>query len=339
MKIHFIKNKAQIVPLMIILIAILILAIPATIMIGEVGLQRVRLVNTVDSTLISAGSEVCLAFNQIRLVNKGLYEGFWTTQCALWFGGIWLTKSPPITMATVGITTAYSKFLQAKEVASNLSEQIDLQGFLYDRCFESGLIDELNSFEETEVKRDKGGKIVKLLYDEYYKRKAPFPKEYENFKKKEGVNWKKHNTLRYSFNKNVKRDGNTKKPMRADGVMNLGAELPEYDSYVQVELVDMPSEPISIKMKMRIIAFSFLYATPKPPWVMPCFVPHPWAWIRKIELNFGSGNNFRVSVTKKTPLFGGRSVKLRHSNNIEIDGKAGPPLFSVREAYKPKLTG
>ena len=62
----FKKNVGQIAPLLIIVVIVVILAIGATAVIGELGYQKVRLANSVDSALVSSAADLARALNLVR---------------------------------------------------------------------------------------------------------------------------------------------------------------------------------------------------------------------------------------------------------------------------------
>ncbi len=129
------------------------------------------------------------------------------------------------------------------------------------------------------------------------------------------------------------------------GELNLGGPLAGYESYVQVQMRDVPQ---SVDVQPQKMVLFFLWCTHLYNcgpyicydssgsicgWIFPGFFPHPYAWIKKIK--FGSGNSFGIKATKRIPFqrlpFFSRSVDISHSNRVKITG-------NIWSGYEPRLS-
>ncbi len=170
-----ISKKGQIAPFMVLVMAVLILAIAATILIGEAGFNRVRLANTADGALITASSEFTRNLNRIRQIQKGsgglqvTYTGLQTflaihvstCQCVAlpcpWYPyptmgdsmpGVWEFIGMPLIqpMFYLSMYNLNKLYKSAVDIADQMPEE--LRGSLYDSSFGAGLIDEPRPFFE-----------------------------------------------------------------------------------------------------------------------------------------------------------------------------------------------
>ena len=302
-------KKAQIAPFLVLIIVILILSIAATVLIGELGFQRTRISNIADSALISGASSLCLTCNQIRLIHNQLFLNYISLQAmalAHLAYGPWSSKIHLWLASLHYLYQAEEMFDQAEELAEVGTKNLRVS--LYDSCFGGALIDEPKPFLETEVIREPTGKI-RLDYESYLKRDSQFTLAYRNFKKNNSK-WYESNLLSYSFNKT--RD----KVLNHPGYLNIGEPDPKYESFLKVRFHDIPKK-ISVRPQGMFVFSVCWYG----PFIAPCFVYLPWAWIRRINVDRRS---FGMEITKRIPLskfpFFGRDIDLSHTSRARIRG-------------------
>ena len=151
-------------PFMILIAVILLLAIVATVLIGEAGFTRLRLANIADSALISATSAFCRSLNQIVQLGQTLAVNQFSLQTHLLsVEQKCLCPIPPgNTMimwgwSVVGGPYADGFVITTMMTNQKITEQIDkiaedaakdLRVDLYGRSFGSGLVDEPKPFLE-----------------------------------------------------------------------------------------------------------------------------------------------------------------------------------------------
>lgn len=170
------NKKGQIAPFMVLIMAVLILAIAATIFIGEAGFNRLRVANVTDGALITATSAFARNLNRIRQIQKGTgglqvtYIGLQTflatrisiCQCKqppCWYVpllpfmgcpmfGVWENIWSPMIqpMFYLSMYNLDKLYKSAVDIADNMPEE--LRSSLYDSSFGGGLIDEPRPFFE-----------------------------------------------------------------------------------------------------------------------------------------------------------------------------------------------
>jgi len=77
------KRKAQVAPLIVLIMAALIGTIAATYLLGEVVLHRVKVANTVDAAAISSLAPLTRGLNQLRYVGQRMWLNWIQLQSAL----------------------------------------------------------------------------------------------------------------------------------------------------------------------------------------------------------------------------------------------------------------
>lgn len=313
---------------MVLVIVVIILAIAATMLIGEATFQRVRLANIADGALITVASKFCQGLNQIKAIHTRMFLNYIQLQTTLLTSGncgmAFCTKldgyARTLGYNLMGIQSNYSLYKQAQEVAKNATK--NLRSSLYDVSFGGALVDEPKPFEPDEVLPGGG-----LNYEKYANRPSNFTTTFLAFKTAHKDDWFKNNQLSYSFNKSVAAF------LNKQGVLTSGAPDASYESYLSVTLQGIPAQ---VRVRPQRMVVVFLYCQPCTPGVPCCFwpgfVPHPWAWINNVDM--GSGN-FGMSVQKKLAFrrlpFFGRDIHLSHNNSARIKG-------SVWSSYDFALT-
>lgn len=338
------ENKGQIAPFMIIIAVLLILAIVATMIIGETGFQRIRLANIADSALLTGASSLCRSLNQIRMMHSTMFLNYLSLQVAMFASSPWPDKSTGYAAAMgwslLGIESNMELYNQAKKIASEATK--DLRTGLYEKGFGGGMIDEPIPFKESEVVRNPDtGRITKLDYDQYLAtgRLSNFPEHYLKFKKGEAPyaaeggkdNWFKKPLLTYQFNKsNYGYRDNKGKLIFSSKPAGDNTRFASYESYYSVELEDIPD---NITVNAQVMPIFFLYATPSGC-CMIGIIPHPYAWISRIDMD----NNIFSIILKKLLPFGrrqpaadtdknqlpfvglDRDVQIHHKSTVRVRG-------------------
>jgi len=139
------NNKGQVAPLMFLVIGVLILAIGATMIIGEATFNQIRLSNIADTTMISQMASFCRNLNQIRQISigpGGLLVTYVGVQVFLLARGLWAHKGQPLYTGFYISSVLTSRKLseQAKKLAASAAK--DLRIGIYDSAFGAALIDE-----------------------------------------------------------------------------------------------------------------------------------------------------------------------------------------------------
>lgn len=267
------NRKAQVAPFMIIIIVVIILAIAATMLIGEVGFNRLRLANISDGTLLSSASGFCRSLNQVRAISFGA-SGLmvtWTGLQSYLLGAkskcvcigvwdeipgykpgqemlrVWQYIGQPALNGHVIDTyeSIYKLHDQAENIANDAPE--NLRQEIYNGILGGALVDEPKPFiesensEKNEVTRDKQGRIISLDYNKYLQRYSHFQDAYIAFKSSNSrdSSWSNTDSIFYSFNK--KGSEATARP----GVFETGecreCDSGNYASYLKTNLNDVPS--------------------------------------------------------------------------------------------------
>lgn len=322
------NKQGQVAPFMILVVAVLILAIAATMLIGEAGFQKIRLANVADSSLISTASALCRTLNQIRIINSRMLLNYIQLQTMLLVMSPFETKIRGYTTAWAaslyGITSSYELYKQAEEVAEGAGKSLRIG--LYDSIFGSALVDEPKPFLASEVTRDDNtGKIIALDYGAYLKRDSHFILTLRDFKEGNG-DWYNNNLLSYSWNKTKE------EVLNQPGVINPGEPDVSYEAYLRTELQDVPSS-ISVDPQPMVLIFFFCQPCKYGCCWWPGFVINPWAWIRKVDID---SDNYGVSLEKKVPFqrfpFFGREVTLNQQSRVHITGSVWTGYnFSLEE--------
>lgn len=321
-------EKAQTMPFFVLIIAVLILAIPATMIIGEVAFQRVRLSNVADSAVISAGSALCRSLNQIHKIHKGP-GGMMLTSLGLQaflMSRVWPFKGAPLATGFFinSMLASRNLYREATRIADQATK--DLRQDLYNSAFGGGLIDEPKPFLAREVLSD-----GKLDYDSYLERDSRFTVNFRDFKRAhpDGANaWYMYNALSYSFNKSKDAVLND---LNSDGTPKVGVQtfrstgpVAGYEEYL---LVNLNSVPTGISVSPQRGIMIYLYFKPEIPTPVPGFIPHPYTWIRRI--NISGGNAFSLQMQKmadytRIPFFGtNRRPILNHTSTVRVQGSVG----------------
>jgi hypothetical protein len=322
------KSKAQVAAFLIVIIAVLFVAILATMFIGEMAWQRVRLTNITDSALISASADYSRKLNQIRQIHFQMLLNYVRTQTALLARLPWPTKFSAYAAAMYlggeGILTSRDLYNSAKRLADDAGKGLRIA--LYDRIFGGALIDEPKPFIDLpdaknaegspvfkpctqaqieggncdEVLHEDGApskKIIAFNYNAYLKRSDHLTQELRHFKKDHSDTWYDQNQLSYGWNKSKGSWDAAIGDFRIiPGKLYTGEEQPgeEYASYLQVRLEGVPGEG-EVKIEPYRMILFFLYACGHS--ICPGFIPHPYAWIKSID----APGDFGVSV-KKLPF-------------------------------------
>lgn len=315
------KKKAQIAPFMILVIGVLLLAVAATMLIGEIGFSRIRLVNVADGALISSASSFCREINQIRVIKNQMrlnyislvarslktiykpYTNFWQGVKEIYGDASNL----------MGILGNYQLFENAKDLADDAVK--NLRKSLYDSCLGAGLIDEPKPFLSSEIKwedNQPGGRIIGLDLEAYSKRDSHFESLYRSLRKTDG--WEGNALISYSFNKKkdefLAPDGK--------GKFNFGEPDHRYQSYLKVKL-DVPLK-VKVRAKVRPILFFWEWKKGKTRYIFPGSVLHPWAEMDLKVINESVGLTVEKKYFFKNLPFFGRDVVLKHTNRARITG-------------------
>ncbi|MEW6075398.1 MAG: hypothetical protein AB1530_03725 [Candidatus Omnitrophota bacterium] len=322
------NRKAQIAPFILVVAVVLMLAIVATALIGESTFTRVRLANTADGALITAGSNFCKSLNQLRKINKQLFLNYLSLQTTLLAHGVWSNKFEPLAVAVLPINNSRKLFDFAKdEIASKMPKELRVS--IYEAILAAGLVDEPTPFLKNEVIVDPiSGETKGLDYNQYIARMSSegtqFSRSFRDYKVAHSSNWFNNNIISYSFDKFLRWNINNitgESTIANPGAINPGEPLAGYQSFVRVQLLDMPAN-VDIQPQVMVMLFLWYCPTPWGGIVLPGFCPHPWAWIRRIS--FGNNNTFGANVSKRVVganvPFVGRDATITHTSRVRIAG-------------------
>ncbi|MDD5566051.1 MAG: hypothetical protein PHG31_04100 [Candidatus Omnitrophica bacterium] len=323
------NRKAQIAPFILVVAVVLMLAIVATALIGESTFTRVRLANTADGALITAGSNFCKSLNQLRKVNKQLFLNYLSLQTTLLAHGVWWGgKLEPLPIVGLGVAQNLNLFNFAEnEIAAKMPK--DLRVSVYEAILAAGLVDEPTPFLKNEVIVDPiSGETKGLDYNRYIARMSSegtqFSRSFRDFKVAHSSNWFNNNIMSYSFDKFLRWNINNitgESTIANPGAINPGEPLAGYQSFVRVQLLDMPTN-VDIKPQVMVMIFLWYCPTPWGGIVLPGFYPHTHAWIRRIS--FGNNNTFGANVSKRVVganvPFVGRNADITHTSRVRIVG-------------------
>ncbi|MCX5712480.1 MAG: hypothetical protein NTY47_05355, partial [Candidatus Omnitrophica bacterium] len=216
-------SKAQVAPFLVLLIAVLLLAIVATMLIGEAAYNKIRLSNVTDGALISSASSYCRGLNQLKQIKRQLELNWLTMQAYLLSvdkapcascgqAGIlkmWSYKPEPLTdpQFLTMLDTSRKGFDQADAIVKEMTK--DLRSGLYDGIISGSLTDEPKPFLESEVYRDDAQgtqtkvphKVMGFNFDAYAKRESRSTLILRAFKTSNYDGWFLNNTLTYYYSK------------------------------------------------------------------------------------------------------------------------------------------
>jgi len=337
----FRKIKAQVAALMVLAIVIVILAVGATMLIGELGYQKIRLANTADAAIISAATELARTLNLIRQTHYRLLLNHIRIQVMLLARLIWTSKGEAVAFAigyVEGLKRGQQLVDQAKDMANDTPKNI--RTALLERVFGSQ-VDEIKPYY-----RNASGN---LDVERYSKEETAFTKTFRNFKKGQGAyagnalagkdHWYFNDTLSYSWNRTVRKIGEDQKDL-VPGTLVIGDAEPvaesggkKYDSYLQAKLITAPTR---VRVKTQGMVLFFFWAC--GPSTCPGFLYNPYAWINRVTIE--PGNQFGLQVRKlpfrKFPYFmkedspnSGKEIK--HENKVNISG-------NIWSGYEFRLT-
>ena len=352
------NKKGQVAPFLVLLIGILLLAIAATMLIGEAAFTKIRMANVTDGALLTASSSYCRSLNQIRQIKGSLEVNNWflwaflwghTTNCCGAAGLVgWRYKGEPLATGTYINTMLTNK--QLMDVAKKTAKEAvkDLRSSLYDGIFGAGLADEPKPFLESEVYRDTNGRVTGFNFNAYLNRDPRLTVVMRKFKADHPYDdnadtWYKNNSLIYYFSKSkdkilplLKENGEpqdvTGYTFYAQGEPTVfpGADPNALDAYQSVALKGLP-ESISVDGVLWPLVYLWWKPIPNPvsgchciP--LPGIIPNPYASLR-MSVNpapgEGDGFHFEVDVAKSAPykvIFFERQVKTGHKSNVRISG-------------------
>jgi len=250
------RNKdGQIASFLILVAAVLILTIPATMLLGEAAFQRIRIANVADSAVISVASAFCRSLNQIKQISFGpgglmvTYVGLQTfllakrTRCScrcspgagiMWIG-VWSWPGEPLATGFFinSMLTSRRLFKEAEKIAKRMPR--DLHVNLWDRALGGALVDEPKPFidlpygnprleynsvdsttwDEIERNPEPEGNIAYINYEKYINRDSQYTRLYRKYKKENPATWYNEKTYSYTYSKNK------------DGVVPEGTPLGE----------------------------------------------------------------------------------------------------------------
>lgn len=313
------NKRSQVLPFMVLIMIVLILAIAASYVIGESGFQKVRIMNVVDSAVISSASQLARALNSVKAVNKGILMNYISTQsAALALAGGPCSKVIPKFFLI--IAEGFLKFYQLYKGAEDILEESikSARQNLYDSCL-GGLVDEPTPFLESEVERDEKGRVISIDYAKYLKRideeGTTFEKNYLDFKRND-KSWYKAKELTYYFNKSKK------KVLEREGMLLKGeAASPNYDyeNYVKVNLKRAPTKAHISVQWLIVMTWCCIEVAGKTV-CYPIPAPFP-AWIRSVDLD----TEYVEAEVKKYISFENFSLfpnkaKLKHTARAKIKG-------------------
>jgi len=316
------NKKGQVFPFMILVAVILIVAIAATMYLGEAAFLRIRLANIGDSALINAASSFCRGFNQMRIIHKQLLLNHMKFQIELLIKGAYANKLVALEDIIVGHLlwweAQYNLYKQAQQSANDMPK--DLRISIYETALGGGLIDEPKIFEPDEYRLDAHGRVEWLDYASYSARPVHYVEVLRQFKRQNKDTWYNMNRLTYSFNKKDKQ-----KVASMPGEISASGPLPNYEAYLDAEVSGLPNYVRAANQWMVLIYFYHLQI-PVPPGdlILPGFFPDPWAWIRSIDTD---SQNFSLTLRKQDPFrilpFSTRQTNtllLEHRNRVKIRG-------------------
>ncbi|MCX5697926.1 MAG: hypothetical protein NTU54_08195 [Candidatus Omnitrophica bacterium] len=352
-------RNGQIAPFMVLVMAVLILAIAATMIIGETGFARLRMANIGDSALISGVSAFCRGLNSIRPLHNKMLLNYISLQTALLVASPFIDKIHAYVIAAAWTALTEEQNYNLFDQACTLSDEMpkDLRASVYDTTLGGALIDEPKPFRESsepatvmhplgtdtckkenligwnEVGRDAKGVVNYVNYPKYMQRDSRFICEYRALKFGNG-GWYQNNSISYFFNKGITEARDLPGVMKIPFVPGPGPQatenaMPDYSSYFGTRLDNFPDSVDIIPMPMVVVFLYYIWAFPCPYdwWGPPCIVgvgvgvmPVPFAWIASVNFN----SSFGLILNKRMPFtklpFFSRTVYLQHTGRVNISG-------------------
>lgn len=322
MRFCFRRNEnGQVAPFLTLVIVIIILAIGATMLIGNLVYQKVRLNNIVDSALISAGTELARSLNLIRQIHFRLLLNHIKLQAMLLSRGVWTSKQEAQAFAVgyaQGINNGMTLFEQAKQIAEDSPK--DIRSSLFDRIL-GGLVDEPKPFTyiSKEVPPGSGHYQNVLDYEASLDKDTHFMEVYRDYKKTNNESkpdedikaWWEEDLYSYSWQRQAQpicaeRDAESKcvkyecaeppnsesanctrkKYGLVDGKFVQGE--PERrdgnnERYASYARVQLNDAPTKISVKPQKMILFFLWQCGTS--TCPGFLPNPYAWISRLTVS------------------------------------------------------
>ncbi len=345
---------------MIVIAGVIILAIAATMLLGEVGFARVRMANVADGALLSAASGFCRSLNQIKKISLGA-GGLMTHYVALqaylliristcWMCTIVAPTCLKLTPIMYGwqwfgqpLITPF--FIQSMLETHELKEQADklaenaaegLRKGLFNSVLGGALIDEQKPFLAGEVTKDLRGRIVRLDYDSYIDRDSHLDTQFDSIR----ASLKNADSASYVWNKLYWKEkyrdtsGNLVAVRNTPGVIEVGGcgscSSDQWGSYLIENLQGVPHNVDNQYQFMPLIYFfhkPIVTPLPTPPYCacmcipFPMIIPDPWAWIKKISID---STSFGINLVKRLDfrdlMFFRRQQVISHTNRVRIRG-------------------
>jgi len=409
-------RKGQVAPLMVVVIAMLILAIAATMIIGESTFNQIRLNNTADNAMISGITSFCRGLNQIRQISigsGGLLVTYVGVQVHLltYPGppfGVWHFKGQPLLSGFYisSVLTSRRLFEQARRLGGSLPKDLRIE--VYEGALGAALTDEPKPAIDTgdcftsiadpvtgglkeipvacsdgrdEVIKDRQGRVVGIEQARYNQRPYYFAQLLRAFKsgeekedpahpgsnigsefvdnphagpenpKNPGSGWYNNNYISYSFTKTAgdlsSCPGQMVFTSPASDVIgpisrcpDKPAEAQDYPAYSSYFSSGLTNTPTSVDVQAQKMILIYFYKIPKPPFVMIGVIPYPWAWIKRIVINYPlGGSNISAMTLKKKDTFGttilffGRKpIVTRHTTYMRIKGSVWSGFEPVMDA-------
>ena len=354
------NKKSQVAPFLVLLIAVLLLAIVATMLIGEAAFIKIRMGNAADGALLTASSSYCRSLNQIRQIKGSLEVNQWflqsflfahrTTCCGVVVAG-WKFKGEPLASGTYINTMLTNKQLYdtAKSLANNSVKE--LRSDIYDGIFGSGLIDEPKPFLGSEVTRDAQNRVVNFDFKEYLKRDPRLTLVMRQFKKDNYDGWYKNSSLTYYFSKNKDKVLPLLNDLGEPSALGLttfkaeaapdvfpGSDANALDAYFNVTMAGFP-QSVSVESAIWPLVYFIWKEVPCIGCccvVMPGFIPNPYSSLRMSinpESGEDDGKHLEVDVAKSAPykvIFFERQIKTEHKSKVYIKG-------SITSGFEPKM--
>jgi len=360
----FHNNKGQVAPFLVMLIAVLLLAIVATMLIGEGAFNKIRAGNIGDGTLISASSSYCRSLNQLVVIKGGMWSNalfmagvIYSRKpfrcCSFVVGpGVWHNKAEPFANGSIinGIMQSNELHKQAEQIKNSVIRT--LRSGLYDGVFSGGLIDEPKPFLQNEVNYNAEGKITGFNFDDYTIRDSRLTINIRAYKRDnpahtppESTDWYMKNSLVYYYNKTkeevLAQLDNEGKPLPGKTGYTFTPPDPSIisEAYLKVTLKDVPTG-----LNVLYIPFPIVFGTAKEVW-HPCgfgmccscvpgigVVPVPYASITSINPSGGLWK-FGIDMERSVPykvLFFSRQLKTENKSRIWIRG-------NINSGYEPKM--
>ncbi len=334
------NNKGQVTPFLMLLLGVLLLAIVATMLIGEAAYNKIRLSNVADGALISSASGYSRSLNQLRQIKLAMELNHFAMQMTLLFvprGGIglpdnsyrgcstcggwviplWCGKGCPFTYPS--FTQAYIRagqvFEQAEDIAKNMAK--DLRSGLIDGVFSGALTDEPKPFLEAEVSRDaSSGRVIGFDFDSYAIRESRSTLILRAFKAADYDGWYLNNTLSYYYSKHkekalslIDNQGKPIDPLNYIATMVPPSVFPAPDgsgteAYLTMTMHGVPTAvTVEAVPKILIYIWGKCAGWPTPVCIpLPGIIPNKYSSLRiNVQADEGDGYHFGMKVAKSVP--------------------------------------